>query len=51
MDTLAYFDFDPDACIARVRQLNPQIQIFPLSAVTGDGCAAWEDWLRDTVMR
>ena len=51
MDTLAYFDFDLIACTARVRQLNPQIQIFPLSALTGEGCAAWEDWLRDTVMR
>ena len=47
MDTLAYFDFDLEACTARVRQLNPQIQIFPLSALTGEGCAAWEAWLRD----
>ena len=51
MDTLAYFDFDLEACTARVRQLNPQIQIFPLSALTGEGCAAWEAWLHDTVMR
>ena len=51
MDTLAYFDFDLNVCTARVRQLNPQIQIFPLSALTGEDCAAWEDWLREAVMR
>ena len=48
-DTLPYFDFDLEACIARVRKLNPKIRIFPLSAVTGEGCAAWEDWLRGAV--
>ena len=48
MDTLAYFDFDLETCITRVRQLNPQIQIFPLSAVTGEGCEAWENWLRES---
>lgn len=50
-DTLAYFDFDPEACADRVRRLNPRIQIFPLSALTGEGCDAWEAWLRDAVQR
>ena len=50
-DTLAYFDFDPEACAERVRRLNPRIQIFPLSALTGEGCDAWEAWLRDAVQR
>ena len=45
MDTLAYFDFDLEACTKRVRKLNPSLQIFPLSAVTGEGCEAWENWL------
>ena len=45
-DTLAYFDFDLEACTKRVRKLNPSLQIFPLSAVTGEGCEAWENWLR-----
>ena len=45
MDTLAYFDFDLKACAARARNLNPRLQIFPLSAVTGEGCEAWENWL------
>ena len=45
METLAYFDFDLEACTKRVRKLNPSLQIFPLSAVTGEGCEAWENWL------
>lgn len=48
-DTLSYFDFDMDKCIERVRRLNPDIQIFPVSAKTGDGMQAWEDWLQDQV--
>lgn len=48
-DTLSYFDFDMDKCIERVRRLNPDIQIFPVSAKTGDGMQVWEDWLQDQV--
>ena len=49
IDALPYFDFDMDACIQRVRALHPAIQIFPVSAKTGEGMAAWEEWLRNTV--
>lgn len=45
IDTLAYFDFDMEKCIERVRYLNPHIQIFPVSAKTGEGMEAWETWL------
>ena len=44
-DTMPWFNFDMEKCIERVRFLNPDIQIFPVSAKTGDGMAAWEDWL------
>ena len=49
IDALPYFDFDMDACIQRVRALHPAIQIFPVSAKTGEGMAAWEEWLRNAV--
>ena len=45
MDTLPWFNFDMEKCTERVRFLNPDIRIFPVSAKTGDGMAAWEDWL------
>ena len=46
-DTLSYFDFDLEACMDRVRNLNPKIRFFPVSAKTGEGMEAWENWLRD----
>ena len=49
MDTRSYFDFDLDACTERVKRLNPDIQIFPVSAKTGDGCAALEEYLLNKV--
>ncbi len=45
MDTLPWFNFDMEKCTERVRFLNPDIRIFPVSAKTGDGMAAWENWL------
>lgn len=49
IDALPYFDFDMEACVQRVRALHPAIQIFPVSAKTGEGMAAWEEWLRNAV--
>ena len=49
MDTLSYFNFDVERCIERVRYLNPSIKVFPVSAKTGEGMDAWENWLRDEI--
>ena len=49
IDALPYFDFDMDACVQRAKALHPAIQIFPVSAKTGEGLAAWEEWLRNAV--
>ena len=46
VDALGWFDFDVEKCAARARRLNPDIRVFPLSAKTGEGMAALEDWLR-----
>lgn len=48
-DTLSYFDFDVDKCQERARNLNPDISIFPVSAKTGDGMDAFENWLKEQV--
>jgi len=45
-DLLPHVDFDLAACIASAREVNPSIEIFQLSARTGEGLAAWYDWLR-----
>ena len=45
IDALPYFSFDVDRCCQRARALNPDIQIFPVSAKTGEGMQALEEWL------
>ncbi len=49
MDALGYFNFDLDKCVKRVKKLNPSIEIFPVSAKTGQGMAALEAWLRELI--
>ncbi len=44
-DALPYFEFDLGKVEHRARQLNPHIEIFPVSAKTGEGMDAWEEWL------
>ena len=46
IDALPYFDFDLETCIKRVKRLNPNIKIFPLSAKTKEGMKEWLDWLQ-----
>jgi len=49
IDVMEYFDFDLDLCIERVKKLNPNIKIFPISAKTGEGIKEWTDWLYNEV--
>jgi hydrogenase nickel incorporation protein HypB len=45
IDAMPVFDFDEDAFVASVRQLNGAAPIFRMSAKTGEGVAEWADWL------
>ena len=45
IDVLPYFDFDLDQVTAFARQRNPDLEIFPISAKTGEGVEALADWL------
>jgi hydrogenase nickel incorporation protein HypB len=49
IDTLSIFDFDMDAVYKRVKNLNPNIKIFPISAKTGEGVEEWTNWLKTEV--
>ncbi len=51
IDVLSYFDFDIDSCVARVKRLNPDIRIIPVSSRTGEGLDAWYDWLYEQVQQ
>lgn len=46
MDTKMVFDFDENAVVERIKKLNPQAEIFFVSAKTGEGMDAVCDWLR-----
>ena len=49
IDTLSVFDFDMEKCVQRVKKLNPNIKIIPISAKTGEGVDQWADWLYGAV--
>ncbi|MCU0822925.1 MAG: hydrogenase nickel incorporation protein HypB [Spirochaetes bacterium] len=46
MDAKIICDFDLEALTERVKKLNPNIKIFPVTAKTGEGINEWADWLR-----
>lgn len=45
IDLLPHVDFDPVACTAYARRVNPDIEVLLVSASRGDGMAAWLDRL------
>ena len=49
IDALPYFNFDMKKMEERVRFLNPDIRIIPVSAKKGEGMKEWEDWLREQI--
>ena len=48
-DVLPYFDFDMEKVIEYAHRRNPKLEVFPVSAKTGEGMDAWCDWLRRQV--
>jgi hydrogenase nickel incorporation protein HypB len=46
MDLRPYVNADPERIERDARALNPMIQVFPVSATTGEGLERWYDWLR-----
>lgn len=49
IDTKSVFDFDDEAVVERIKKLNPNCEIFFISAKTGEGIAAWTNWLRKEI--
>lgn len=49
IDLLPYVSFDVERCLAYARQVNPDIQVFPVSATSGEGLDHWYAWLLDQV--
>ena len=49
IDTKSVFDFDDDAVVERIHKLNPNAEIFFISAKTGEGVDAWCQCLKKQV--
>lgn len=51
IDAVSIFDFDFEAVKERVKKLNPNIKVIPISAKTGEGIAEWAQWVRTEVKK
>ena len=51
VDLLPYVDFNLERASNFARSLNKDIEIFPVSAKTGEGLDKWYDWLRQEVAK
>lgn len=49
MDTAPVFDFDMDLLKKYVGDLNPDMPIFPVSSLKGDGFEQWISWLEKEI--
>jgi len=49
IDAADYFEFDLEAVKERVKKLNPNIKVIPISAKTGEGMGEWIEWVRTEV--
>jgi hydrogenase nickel incorporation protein HypB len=51
IDLLPYVSFDVERCLDYARQVNPDLKIFQVSTVSGEGLDAWYAWLRASGQR
>lgn len=49
IDTKSVFDFDDNAVVERIHKLNPDCEIYFISAKTGEGIDNWCSWLRKEI--
>lgn len=50
-DLLPYTDFNLERCVAELKEVNPDLQIFVTSAKTGRGMEDWLNWLEGLVKK
>jgi hydrogenase nickel incorporation protein HypB len=46
-DLLPHLEFDVSQLVANARRVQPQLTVIEVSARTGDGLAAWQEWLQE----
>lgn len=47
IDLMDYIDFNLERVLADIRVVNPDVEIFQVSATTGEGMDQWYNWLKD----
>ena len=47
IDLLPYLNFDVDQCLEYAKQVNPELKIFQVSSITGEGLSDWYSWLKN----
>ncbi len=50
IDLLPYVQFDVNRCIEYAKQVNPNINIFQVSATSGEGLNDWYGWLKNQII-
>ncbi|MFM6610050.1 MAG: hydrogenase nickel incorporation protein HypB, partial [Dolichospermum sp.] len=50
IDLLPYLNFDVQRCLEYAKQVNPKIQVFQVSATTGEGLDEWYGFLFSKVV-
>ena len=51
MDVAPYFDFDLDKCIQYIKMRNPNAEIIPICAKTGQGVDKFADWIINNIAK
>jgi len=46
IDLLPYLDYDREAAVQNILQVNPQMPVFEISAKTQEGFDSWIEWLK-----
>lgn len=49
IDTMSVFDFDMDKVKEYIAMRNPNAEVIPISAKTGEGIDKWADWIRKEI--
>ncbi|MGB3513584.1 MAG: hydrogenase nickel incorporation protein HypB [Microcoleaceae cyanobacterium] len=50
IDLLPYVQFDVNRCIEYAKQVNPDMNIFQVSATSGEGLNQWYEWLKSQII-
>ena len=51
IDLADYIDFNLERALGDIRVVNPDVEIFQVSATTGEGMNQWYDWLLNQVKK